>query len=62
MNSIPSWFDGLVEYNWHVPRSWDRPVCMFDKVFASFLLLTCKNLHKEICTSHNLEVDTYCDL
>ena len=22
------------------------PVCIFDKVFASFLYLTCKNLHK----------------
>ena len=41
------------------------PMYMFDKGFASFSLLTCKNLHKEKCTSidmHDLEVDTYCDL
>jgi hypothetical protein len=38
---------------------------MFDKVFASFSLLTRKNLHKKKCTSidmHILEIDTYCDL
>jgi hypothetical protein len=45
---------------------------MFDKVFASFFLLTRKNLHKRKCTSidthileidtHILEIDMYCDL
>ena len=42
-------------------------VCMFDKVFATFSLLTCKYSHTHChthkkCTSidtHNLEVDTY---
>ena len=38
---------------------------VFDKAFASFSLLTRKNLHKNKCTSidtHILEVDTCCDL
>ena len=40
-------------------------ICMFDKAFASFSLLTRKNLHKNKCTTidtHILEVDTYYDL
>ena len=41
------------------------PVCMFDKVFASFSLLTLENSHQKKCMSidtHNLEVDMYWDL
>ena len=31
---------------------------MFDKVFASFSLMTCKNLHKNKCTSiDTLEIE-----
>ena len=40
-------------------------MCMFDKVFASFKVLTCKNLHEKKGTSidtHNSEVDMYYDL
>ena len=43
-----------------------QSMCMFDKVIASFPLLTCKNLPpNKKCMSidtHNLEVDPYCDL
>ena len=42
-----------------------QSVCMFDKVFASFSLLTRNIRTKENCTSidmHNLDVDMYCDL
>jgi hypothetical protein len=37
------------------------PVYMFDKVFASFSLLTCKNLHTQKCTSiDTLEIEMTC--
>ena len=42
-----------------------QPMCMFNKVFARFPLLTRKNSHKKKCMSmdtHNLKFDTYCDL
>ena len=51
--------------HWSVYIQSKQAVYMFDKVFASFSLLTCKNLHKKKCTSIDtliLEIDTYCDL
>ena len=46
-------------------EKYSHAVYMFDKVFASFSLLTRKNLHKQKYTSidmHNLAIDTSYDL